>query len=122
MVQQVSHVEALPSESLCPLDLLFAAAENTGLLHVAVIQRRDFAILQCLQWSLSIASAHCKHTGPSSQLRNCGFRGQFQQPTPKAAMSVIPVNRVQPLLRCSPARGGHGAALLLVLKPLQTAP
>lgn len=101
------------------MDLLFAATENTGLLHLADIQKRDFAILQCLQWSLSIASAHCKHTGPGSQLRNCGFRGQFQQHTPKAAMSVIPVNRVQPLLRCSPlARGSHGAALLLILQTI----
>lgn len=113
MVQQVPHAEALPSESLCPLGLLFAAAENTGLLCVADIQKRDFAILQCLQWSLSIASAFCKHTGPGSQLRNCGFRGQFQQRTPQAAMSVMPMNRVQPLLLCSyPARGGHGIALL----------
>lgn len=48
--------------------------------HILDAGRLDFAILlRCLQEALSITPAHCKHAGPGSQLRNCGFGGRFQR-------------------------------------------
>lgn len=100
---------------LCPLSVHLpnAIPENTGPPHVADTQKRDFAILQCLQWSVSIASAHCKHSGPGSQLRNCGFGVQFQQRSPGATRSMMPATHVQPALLFSSCWGRPWGCLLI---------
>lgn len=95
MGQQVSP--ALPSESSCLL-VCYRPSLRTQVRFMLqpATQNRDFAILQCLQWSPSMASAHCKHSGPSSRLRNCGLGVQFQQRTPRATTSMVLMNTPTP--------------------------
>lgn len=117
MVQQISRAEALPSETSCPLGLLFAAAENTGLLHALGMVRNvisQFSSVYSGLFPLPQCTVNTQDPALSCVIVVLGESSKKR--TPKASMSVMPMNREQPLLCSHPVRGSHGLVLLLGLQ------